>query len=168
MHNQSSIYECLDTASTHAQALKSKLHIQTPNQSQPHCHTQATKQTVQPFNSWYGTMYCRRLGQHPPNLQKLYPAHAKRLRKAPQRYTGVRTPAALQRSHSEEHSRPAQPHPHSGTSQCVFTQLVSTLSHNRFLGETGVVCFKGGLQGQCEQHGATNRVCLVYKAMLKY
>ena len=61
---------------------------------------------------------CRRAGQHPPNLQKIYPAQAKRVRKAPQRYCGGQDVPPLHNSHSEE-QRPAQLHSHSGSHVCA-------------------------------------------------
>lgn len=153
-HNQSSMYESPHTLFKHAQALTTKLHTHQAEISKT-AMLRLSSKSDNLLTASIGILYCRRAGQHPPNLQKLYPAHAKRVRKAPQRYTGVRTPVALQKSHSGEHSRPTQPRSHSGTSQYVSKQLISPLSHSRFLGETGDVRFKGGPEGQYEQHGTT-------------
>lgn len=69
---------------------------------------------------------CRRLGQHPPNLQKIYPAQAKRVRRAPDRYSAEEAPPPpplVHRSALEEQRRPGfqlhKSHPpstHSGLS----------------------------------------------------
>lgn len=71
---------------------------------------------------------CRRAGQHPPNLQKIYPAQAKRVRKAPQRYSGGQVLPPLHISHSEEH-RPAQTHSHSGLAS-VPQHLMKQTKHS--------------------------------------
>lgn len=63
-----------------------------------------------PSGTCIGNVF-RRAGQHPPNLQKIYPAQAKRVRKAPQRYSGEE---AQHPTHPED-ARPAhQPRSHSG------------------------------------------------------
>ncbi len=76
-------------------------------------------------NDMKSSWACRQAGQHPPNLQKIYPAQAKRVRRAPDRYSAEEAPLPplVHRSASEEQRRLAdqlhRSHPpctHSGLS----------------------------------------------------
>lgn len=85
------------------------------------------------------TSCCRRAGQHPPNLQKIYPAQAKRVRKAPQRYSGGQVLPTLLISHCGEHS-PAQLHSHSGLT-LVYQPLTNASNSKHILDNSTVSSF---------------------------
>ncbi len=62
---------------------------------------------------------CRRAGQHPPNLLKMYPAHAKRVRKAPERYAvediaPAAKPSEADPTQTEQRTTAQQVQTHSG------------------------------------------------------
>ena len=94
------------------------------------CSQKAHVQLYKGFLDRYGQCVFRRAGEHPPNLQKIYPAQAKRVRKAPQRYSGeeASTPC-LHPRHAGE-ARPApQPHSYSGvllSINLLFENLLQT------------------------------------------
>ena len=76
---------------------------------------------------------CRRAAQHPPNLQKIYPARAKRVRRAPDRYSMEEAPT-MHRSALEEQRRLADqlhrshpPRTHSGLSASSAVNLMPLL-----------------------------------------